>query len=124
MKCANCKWDFMQRNPTICPRCGSKDIVSEEQLIERFLKSEQYDEAASVYEELEMWEKAEECRKKANPHYDGSVSLQVGKVKSISMECPHCGKIQPLVSKSREIVCVHCKKRYAVSEKVFELLEK
>ncbi len=112
----------MQRNPTVCPRCGGKDIVSEEQLIERCIKSEKFEEAAALYEELEMWDKAEECRKKANPNYDSKVSSKMGKIHSITMECPHCGKSQPLTTKSQEIVCIHCKKRYSIPKDVFDLI--
>jgi DNA-directed RNA polymerase subunit RPC12/RpoP len=121
MKCAKCGYDFIQRNPEMCPSCGGKDIVSEEQLIERYLKSERYEDAALLYEELEMLDKAEECRKKANPNYVPPKS-PMGKIDSINMECPHCKKVQPLTSKKNEAICTYCNKKYAIPKKAFELL--
>jgi len=121
MKCAKCGYDFIQRNPEMCPSCGGKEIVTDEQLIQIYLKSERYEDAALLYEELDMLDKAEQCRKKANPHYVPPESL-LGKVSSIEMECPHCKKVQILASKKNEIICIHCNKRYAIPQKVFEIL--
>ncbi len=121
MKCAKCGYDFIQRNPEMCPRCGGKDIVTDEQLVERYLKSERFEDAALLYEELEMLDKAEECRRKANPNYVPPES-PLGKICSIDMECPHCKKVQAFTSKKNEVICIHCNKRYAIPKKVFELL--
>jgi DNA-directed RNA polymerase subunit RPC12/RpoP len=121
MKCANCGWNFYQSNPEVCPCCRSKDIVTEEQLIERHLKTEQYEDAALLYEELEMPDKAEECRKKANPNYISPPS-PMGKISSITIECPHCKTTQSLTSKKNEVTCAHCNKKYAIPKKIFELL--
>ena len=121
MKCAKCGWDFFQRNPEICPSCGSRDIVTEEQLIEKYLTSERYEDAALLYEELEMSDKAEACRKKANPNYVSPPSL-MGKISSITRECPHCKTTQSLTSKKNEVICAHCNKKYAIPKEVFELL--
>lgn len=122
MKCANCGWDFSQRNPEICPRCSSRDIVTNEQLIERHLKTGRYEEAALLYEELELWDKAGETRRMGKTNYVISASVSIGKIGSISMECPHCGASQPLASKSNEVVCAYCHKSYVIPKKVLELL--
>jgi hypothetical protein len=121
MKCAKCGYDFIQRNPEMCPSCGGKEIVTEEKLIEIYLKSERFEDAAALYEELDLLDKAEECRKKANPNYVTPQS-QMGKVCSVNMECPHCKKTQEVTSKKNEVICTNCNKKYAVPEKVFELL--
>ncbi|MCJ7559107.1 hypothetical protein MUO79_00625 [Candidatus Bathyarchaeota archaeon] len=81
-----------------------------------------YEEAARAYEELEMWEKAGECRRLAKTNYVVSANLNLGRVGTISMECPHCGASQPLVSKSNEVTCSFCGKKYVIPKKVLELL--
>lgn len=48
--------------------------------------------------------------------------LKTGKVKSISMECPYCGGTQSINSKSEEVTCMKCRKKYKVPEKARELL--
>ncbi len=121
MRCAKCGWDFIQRNPEMCPRCGGKEIVTEEQLIESYLKSERYEDAALLYEELELFDKAEDCRKKANPNYVTPKS-PIGRICSIEMECPHCKNIQLIVSKKNAVIFTKCNKKYAIPEKVFEIL--
>ena len=84
------------------------NIIAE---IEKLKKAGKYEEAALRYEELEMGDKAEECR-----------NINMGKVSTINMECPHCGAIQPLSSKSNEVKCKHCGKKYVIPKKVLELL--
>ena len=120
MRCAKCGYDFIQRNPEMCPSCGGKEIVTEEQLIELYLKSERYEDAALLYEEMEMFDKAEQCRKKANPNYVTPKS-PLGKISAIDLECPHCKNVQPLTSRKNEVICTKCNKKYAVPEKAFEL---
>jgi hypothetical protein len=122
MKCGNCHYDFLQPKPVICPRCGSKDIVSDEQLIERLLKSGRFEDAALEYEELQMWDKAGDCRRMGKTNYVISASVSIGKVGSISMQCPHCGASQPLASKSNEVVCSYCQKSYIIPKNVLDLL--
>jgi ribosomal protein S27E len=120
MKCAKCGYDFIQRNPEMCPSCGGKEIVTDEQLIELYLKSERYEDAALLCEELELFDKAEQCRKKANPNYVTPTS-PVGKINSINMECPHCQKIQQVISRKNEVICISCNKRFAIPEKAYDL---
>jgi transposase-like protein len=79
--------------------------------IEKLKKAEKYEEAALKYEELEMCEKAKETRE-----------LNMGKVSSINMECPHCGASQPLSSKNNMVKCKHCGKNYIIPKKVLEIL--
>jgi primosomal protein N' len=118
MKCGDCGEDILQRNPQKCPYCGSTNLVSIQDIIpkvtveiEKLKKEGKYEEAALKYEELDMGEKAEEIRK-----------LNMGKVSSISMECPHCGASQTLSSKNNQVKCKHCGKTYIIPKKVLELL--
>jgi len=48
--------------------------------------------------------------------------VKVGKVDTIRINCPHCNTSQTLVSKSREIVCSKCKKKYVIPKEVLELI--
>ena len=118
MKCADCREDILQKNPEKCPYCGSKNLLSEKDIlpaalseIEKFKKAGKYEEAALKYEELEMWDKAEECR-----------NFNMGKVAAISLKCPHCGNIQSLSSKKNSIKCKRCGKNYGVQKKALDLL--
>jgi ribosomal protein S27E len=79
--------------------------------IKELKKTGKYEEAALKYEELEMWDKAKEIRE-----------LNMGKISTINIECPHCGASQPLSSKSNEVRCKHCGKNYMIPRKVLELL--
>jgi ribosomal protein S27AE len=79
--------------------------------IEKLKKAGKYEEAALRYEDIEMWDKAEECR-----------NINTGKVSKISMECPHCGETQQLSSKDNQVTCKHCGKNYIIPQKVLELL--
>jgi DNA-directed RNA polymerase subunit RPC12/RpoP len=118
MKCADCGEDILQRNPQKCPYCGSTNLLSIKDIvptvtaeIEKLKKAGQYEEAALKYEEIDMLDKAEECRK-----------LNMGKVSKISLECPHCGETQPVSSKNNTVKCKHCSKTYGIPKKVLELL--
>ena len=118
MKCADCGEDILQKDPEKCPYCGGTNLVSLKDLvpkvtaeIEKLKKAGKYEEAAQKYEEIEMFDKAEECRK-----------LNMGKVSAISMECPHCGKTQPLSSKDSLVKCRSCGKSFGVPKKVLDLL--
>jgi DNA-directed RNA polymerase subunit RPC12/RpoP len=118
VKCADCGEDILQKDPQKCPYCGSTNIVSVKDLvptvlaeIEKLKKAGKYEEAALKYEEIEMLDKAEECR-----------NINTGKVSAISMECPHCGKSQPLTSKDNQVKCKHCGKNYIIPKEVRDLL--
>lgn len=73
-------------------------------------------------EKLELWDKAGELRRKAKTNYVVSANLNIGKIGSISIECPHCSASQPIASKSSEVTCSYCKKNYVIPKKVLELL--
>jgi ribosomal protein S27AE len=118
MKCAVCKEEIMQKDPQKCPYCGSTKFISKKDEIPSVLaeirelkKAGKYEEAALKYEELEMLDKAKEIRE-----------LNMGKISTINVECPHCGVSQPLSSKSNEVKCRHCGKNYTIPEKVLDLL--
>jgi len=118
IRCGSCREEILQKNPNKCPYCGStnlvsmKDVVSETLAeIEKLKKAGRYEDAALRYEELEMWDKAREIRE-----------LNMGKVSTISMECPHCSTVQPLSSNNNEVKCKHCGKKYVIPKKVLDLL--
>jgi DNA-directed RNA polymerase subunit RPC12/RpoP len=118
MKCADCGEEILQKNPQKCPYCGSTNLLSMKDIvptviaeIEKLKKAGKYEEAALKYEEIDMLDKAEECRK-----------LNMGKVSKITMECPHCGESQQLSSKNNSVKCKHCGKTYGIPKKVLELL--
>ena len=126
MKCANCNTEIMQTNPTLCPYCGSRNLVSNEQAftdeVEKLEKAGRYEDAALKYEELEMWDKAGNCRRMAKTNYVVSANVNIGKVGTISIDCPHCGASQPVTTKSNEVTCKFCGKSYVIPKKVLELL--
>ena len=92
MKCADCHQDILQAHPEMCPYCRSKNLVSDKK----------FNEFAEIHPQNEI--------------------KKLGKVNSISMECPYCGTCQPLVSKSNEVACCSCKKIFVIPKKVLELL--
>jgi hypothetical protein len=61
-----------------------------------------------------MWEKAGETRRKGRTSYVVSANVNIGKIGSISRECPHCGASQPIKSKSNDATCACCKKNYVI----------
>ena len=126
MKCPVCKEEILQSNATMCPYCGSKDLLSNEPVIqdeiEKLVRAGRYEDAALKYEEMEMWDKAGECRRNAKTNYVVTANVSIGKVGSISMDCPHCGASQPIASKSNEVKCQYCGKNYIIPKKVLDLL--
>jgi DNA-directed RNA polymerase subunit RPC12/RpoP len=118
MKCADCGEEILQKNPEKCPYCGSTNLISKKDEIPIVLteigklkKAGKYEEAALKYEELEMWDKAKEIRK-----------LNMGKISTITMKCPHCGAPQALSSKNNTVTCKQCKKNYIIPKEILELL--
>jgi len=118
MKCADCGEEILQKDPEKCPYCGSANLLSKEDIvptvmaeIEKLKKAVKYEEGALKYEELEMWDKGKEVR-----------DLNMGKVSTITMKCPHCGATQELSSKSNALTCKSCGKNYGVPKKVLDLL--
>jgi DNA-directed RNA polymerase subunit RPC12/RpoP len=117
MKCLACREEILQKDPQKCPYCGSRNFVSKEDEIPGILteikileKAGQYEEAALKFEELEMWDKAKEIR-----------DLNMGKISSVNIVCPHCGDLRLFSSKSNEVKCRQCSKIYLVPKKVLEL---
>jgi Zn finger protein HypA/HybF involved in hydrogenase expression len=129
MRCTDCREEILQKDPPKCPYCGSTNLISEEENIpnlleeiEKLERAGRYEDAALRYEELEMWDKAGEVRRKDKTSYVISANINIGKVSTISMECPHCGASQPLSSKNNEITCKYCGKNYIIPKKVLDLL--
>ncbi|MCW4054732.1 MAG: hypothetical protein NWE84_07430 [Candidatus Bathyarchaeota archaeon] len=118
MRCNDCREEILQKNPQKCPYCGSINLISKRDdipnilaEIEKMKKEGKYEEAALRYEELEMWDKAKECR-----------NTNMGKITTINIECPHCGESQPISSRKNAIKCMQCGKKYGIPKKVLELL--
>jgi len=126
MKCADCKAEIMQSNPTLCPYCGSRNLVSNEEVMtdeaEILERAGRYEDVAEKYEELAMWDKAGDCRRMAKTNYVVSANINIGKVGSIAMDCPHCGASQLVATKSNEVTCEFCRKKYVIPKKVLDLL--
>ena len=117
MKCVYCREEILQKDPQKCPYCGSRKFVSKEDEIPGILaeikileKAGKYEEAAMKFEELEMWDKSKEIR-----------DLNMGKIGTVNMVCPHCGHSQPFSSKINDVKCVNCSKTYVVPKKVLDL---
>lgn len=118
MRCSDCREEILQKNPQKCPYCGSINLISQRDdipnilaEIEKMKKEGRYEEAALRYEELEMWDKAKESR-----------NTNMGKIRTINIECPHCGASQPISSRNSAIKCKQCGKKYGIPKKVLELL--
>ncbi len=133
MKCLDCHEDILAKDAKICPYCFSNNLASNEVVIEldnaKNLKNAQnlelagrFEDAALLYEKMEMWSKAGEVRRNNRTSYVISANVNIAKIGSISMECPHCGASQPIASKSNEVTCAYCKKNYVIPKKVLELL--
>jgi ribosomal protein S27AE len=129
MKCAKCREEILQKNPQKCPYCGNTTFLSEEENaqnimaeIEKLQRAGRYEDAALKYEELEMWDKARECRRMAKKSNVTTANVNIGKVSTISMACPHCGTSQPISKKTNNVICKNCGTNYIIPKKVLDLL--
>lgn len=127
MKCGDCGQEILQAHPELCPYCRSKKLISEEDVskqsreAEQLAKTGRFEEAALVFEKLELWKDAKECRHQAKKKGKGSAPLQAGKIGSVSIVCPHCGESQPVSLKSREEFCNRCGTSYLIPEELLGL---
>ena len=135
--CVDCG-EILVDEAKLCRYCHSKNLsknnISKEngissaklEVIGIFIKAGRYEEAAKLYEELEMRDEAEDCRRMGKPRrktrHVVSTNLNVGKVAAISMNCPHCTSSQFLDSKSNEVVCSYCGKKYVIPKRVLDLI--
>ena len=129
MKCADCGEEILQKNPQRCPYCGSTNLISSKDVvsnsiaeIDKLKKAGKYEAAAIRYEKLEMWDKAKECRRMAETGHAISAKIKIGKVSTISMECPYCSASQQLSSKNNKARCKRCGKKYLIPKRVLRLL--
>jgi uncharacterized Zn-finger protein len=129
MKCTSCREVILQENPTKCPYCGCTTLLPEEEYmpymiaeIEKLERAGRYEDAALMYEEMEMFDEAGEVRRRGKTNYVISANINIGKVGTISMECPFCGASQPLSSKKNEVTCKYCGKNYIIPKNVLALL--
>jgi hypothetical protein len=81
-----------------------------------------YEEAARLCDELEMWEKAGELRRKAKTSYTISTSFSMGKDGAISVNCPVCGSSKIVESKTNLVKCLHCGNDYIIPKKVIDMM--
>ncbi|MBK5133916.1 hypothetical protein JJE00_05745 [Candidatus Bathyarchaeota archaeon] len=86
-------------------------------------KTGRYKLAARLYEDLEMWEKACKIRRLERKGHVLPKDVKVGSVSLISMCCPYCNTSQPIASKSNQVACSNCKKKYAIPKKVLDLIQ-
>jgi uncharacterized membrane protein len=107
-------------------RLAEKEVEIER---ERKIKLEQvkvlevsgrFEEAAKIYDEFEMYEKAGECRRMAKTSYQISTNFSLGKNGVISCNCPSCGSSQVLESKSNLVKCKHCGTNYIIPKKILD----
>ncbi len=127
MKCGDCGQDILQTDPEMCPYCRSKNLIREEDLAEQTAKAEalaknkRYEEAALLFETLDLWNKAKACRLQARKAGSRPVELLNAKVASVALICPHCGDSQPVTSGDAEPICAKCGTTFLVPEAVAKL---
>jgi predicted RNA-binding Zn-ribbon protein involved in translation (DUF1610 family) len=88
---------------------------------DNLLKAGRYEDAAKLYEQLEMWNEAGECRRLARTTYVVAADVKVGK-DGISVKCPHCGSSERLESKVSEVTCRHCGSTYYIPKKILDMI--
>lgn len=81
-----------------------------------------YEEAAQEYEVLAMLEEAGRVRRLEKVQYVISTNFQIGEDGTVKLVCPHCGASQPAESKTSEVTCKYCGKRYAVPRKILDMI--
>lgn len=92
-----------------------------------FMKAGNYEQAARTYEEIGMWEEAGQCRRtghadiSSSTNYVISSEVKVGP-EGISMNCPHCGSSEHIQSKSSEVVCKHCGRKYYIPKNILDMI--
>ena len=88
--------------------------------VKRLEVSGRYEDAAKIYDEIEMYEKAGDCRRMAKTSYQISTNFSLGKNGVISCSCPRCGSSQALESKSNLVICKHCGTNYIIPKKILD----
>jgi DNA-directed RNA polymerase subunit RPC12/RpoP len=127
MKCRDCGQDILQTDPEMCPYCRSKNLIREEGLAEHaakagaLAKNKRFEEAALLFEKLDLWDKAKACRLQARKAGSRPVDLATAKVESVALICPHCGFSQTVASGDEETVCAKCGTTFLVPESVAQL---
>ncbi len=99
-----------------------KDRQLKLELIKNLETAGRYEEAATAYDELEMFEKAGECRRLSKTSYQISTNFSLGRDGSISCACPNCGSPQDIAAKSNIAKCDHCGKSYLIPKKILEMM--
>ncbi len=91
-------------------------------LVENLETAGRYEEAAVVYDELEMYEKAGECRRLSKTSYQISTIFSMGKDGTLSVSCPNCGSPHIVDSKSNLVTCKHCGNNYIIPKKILDMM--
>lgn len=81
-----------------------------------------YEEAAEIYEEMDMYKKAGETRKKDRVRYQIVTNIQIAPDGGIRIQCPYCGSSERVESKSSEVSCKHCGKTYFIPKKILDMI--
>jgi hypothetical protein len=89
---------------------------------ENLIISGRYEEAAKIFDEFKMWEKAGECRRMAKTSYQISTNFNLGKDGTISCRCPICSSSQIIESKSNIVKCGHCGNNYILPKKILDMI--
>ena len=88
---------------------------------ENLMKAGRYEEAAKLFDQLQMWDEAGECRRLDRTSYVVAADVHVGK-DGISVNCPHCGSSERLESKVSEVTCRHCARKYFLPKKILDMI--
>lgn len=96
-------------------------VAATRQDIEKFIKAGRYEDAALLYERLNEWEKAGDVRRMSRTSYLIAVDVHV-RDDGISVKCPHCSSADRLESKTSEVTCSHCGRKYFVPKKILDMI--
>lgn len=91
-------------------------------LIPTYETAGKYEEAASLCDEFQMWEKAGELRRMAKTTYQISTNFSMGKDGAISVNCPNCSSTQVIESKSNMVKCLHCGNSYIIPKRILDMM--
>jgi hypothetical protein len=103
-------------------RFAEKQKSEKTAMAENLITAGRYEDAARIYDEYEMYEKAGECRRMARTSYQISTVFSMGKDGTISVNCPNCGSSQAIASKTNLVEGKHCGKNYIIPKKVLDMM--
>ena len=96
------------RKKKLCEKCYKVVYENSDQLeVDNLVRAGRYEDAAKKYEELEMWDKASECRRMAKTNYDEKPMMkEIIKEKQVivKIRCPYCKNLYEETCDK----CPHC----------------